>query len=270
MPPSDRPVHNCGQTGPVELDGGVLTDQSLRAVLDAAGQPTEVGAVERLRGGSKKGVFRVRPVGGRSVVLYLWHDAEDWWQSVREGEPHPDDPFGDASGLPRFAAAHDLLTRTGVPIPPVLLLDSSRTRVPADVAVVQDIQGGSLDDLMATDPIAVQPVLAQLAESLRRMAAARHPTYGPILDADRPKTLSLSEVVLRRALGHLDAVTGREPRIAAVTGRLRETLHRRAAAIRPRAGFGLVHAELGPDHVLVDADRRPLLIDIEGLLWADI
>jgi aminoglycoside phosphotransferase (APT) family kinase protein len=253
----------------VDLNGDG-PDQALPAILAAAHLPTEVTAVERLRGGSKKGVFRVGLAGGGSVVLYLWHDTEDWWREVREGQPHPDDPFGDASGLARFAAGHRQLTEAGVPVPRVLLLDGSRRRLPADVAVVQDVRGGSLEALMTSDPVAAQPVLRRLGESLQRLAGRRFTGYGTVLDDGHPKTLSLPEVVLQRALGHLEAVAGREPRIGAVAAPLRESLLRRAAAVRPRAQYALVHGELGPDHVLLDTGGRPLLIDIEGLLRADV
>ncbi|MEU9476814.1 hypothetical protein [Streptomyces sp. NPDC048191] len=42
-----------------------------------------------------------------------------------------------------------------------------------------------------------------------------------------------------------------------------------AARIGPRADHVLVHGELGPDHVLLDADGRPALIDVEGLMYFD-
>lgn len=38
----------------------------------------------------------------------------------------------------------------------------------------------------------------------------------------------------------------------------------------PRAEYGLIHGELGPDHVMVDADGRAVLIDIEGLMHFDV
>lgn len=34
--------------------------------------------------------------------------------------------------------------------------------------------------------------------------------------------------------------------------------------------YGLIHGELGPDHVLVDGDGGPVLIDIEGLMFFDV
>jgi hypothetical protein len=43
-----------------------------------------------------------------------------------------------------------------------------------------------------------------------------------------------------------------------------------AAAVRPRSVYGLIHGELGPDHVLVGRLGRPVLIDIEGLMFFDV
>lgn len=40
--------------------------------------------------------------------------------------------------------------------------------------------------------------------------------------------------------------------------------------MRPRSQYGLIHGELGPDHVLVDRHGQPVLIDIEGLMFFDV
>jgi hypothetical protein len=40
--------------------------------------------------------------------------------------------------------------------------------------------------------------------------------------------------------------------------------------VRPRTDHRLIHGELGPDHVLVDGDGQPVLIDIEGLMFFDL
>jgi hypothetical protein len=37
----------------------------------------------------------------------------------------------------------------------------------------------------------------------------------------------------------------------------------------PRGTVALVHGELGPDHVLLDRDGEPVLIDIEGAMYFD-
>jgi hypothetical protein len=43
-----------------------------------------------------------------------------------------------------------------------------------------------------------------------------------------------------------------------------------AEAVRPRAEYSVVHGELGLDHVLVDRDGNPVLIDIEDLMYFDV
>jgi len=80
-----------------------------------------------------------------------------------------------------------------------------------------------------------------------------------------------ARVPLERALpgtGHLAFAVARVPAIGAVAGPLRETLGRLLGAVRPRPGYSLVHGELGPEHVIV-AGGEPVLIDVEGLMFAD-
>ena len=53
-------------------------------------------------------------------------------------------------------------------------------------------------------------------------------------------------------------------------GQLEERLRSLAATVRPRAEYSVVHGELGLDHVLVDRDGWPVLIDIEDLMYFDV
>ncbi|RKN56252.1 aminoglycoside phosphotransferase family protein [Micromonospora costi] len=236
-------------------------------VAAAAGSAVGVSAVERLRGGSKKGVFRLRLTDGTSLVLYLWHDRENWWSTVGEAGA---DLFSDASGRTLFRQAHEQLTALGVPVPEVLLLGDAGTYLPADVALVQDVRGPSLGDLLGTDPAAAAPALLALREALGRMRAASRPTYGRVGAPSGVETPDFPAVVLARALRHVRSAAGRDARIAAAADRLVDALHARAAPIRSRGGYSLVHGELGPDHVRLDDRGLPVLIDIEGLMWADV
>lgn len=51
---------------------------------------------------------------------------------------------------------------------------------------------------------------------------------------------------------------------------MEERLRQLTAAVRPRAEYSVVHGELGLDHVMVDRDGRPVVIDIENLLYFDV
>ncbi|MFE1884567.1 phosphotransferase, partial [Streptomyces diastatochromogenes] len=142
-----------------------------------------------------------------------------------------------------------------------------------DLAIVEDIPGENLEKLLARDPSAAAPVLDRLGEVLEAMRGHRASGYGKVAVVDAGGTsrgTSCEGVVLDRALRDLAEAASRDPRIAGARDRLEERLTDLAAAVRPRAEYGVVHGELGPDHVLVDAGGNPVAIDIEGSMYFDV
>ncbi|HST67572.1 MAG TPA: hypothetical protein VLM05_20545, partial [Mycobacteriales bacterium] len=73
-----------------------------------------------------------------------------------------------------------------------------------------------------------------------------------------------------RALAHLAAAAGRDARLAAARDRVADHVRDLRAAVPPRTAYGLVHGELGGDHVLVTPAGEVVLIDIEGLTYFDV
>ncbi|MEV1166956.1 phosphotransferase [Nonomuraea sp. NPDC049784] len=59
-------------------------------------------------------------------------------------------------------------------------------------------------------------------------------------------------------------------RIGAAREGFESALREMAARVEPRGDHGLIHGELGPDHVLVDERDTPVLIDIEGTMFFDV
>lgn len=228
-------------------------------VRDALGGGVRVVAVERVRGGSRKGVYRVRVEGAREagVVVYRWAAGENYWPGEGDG------------GADAFLAARQRLAEVGVRVPRVLHADTSRRRYGADVAVVEDLTGGSLEEALAADPAGAAGALTELAGMLGRMHAVRSPAYGTLLALEEggpPR----ERPVLENALRDTDEAARRDPRIAAARTALRDLLKELAAAIRPRTAYALIHGELGPDHVLLDGAGHPVLIDIEGARFSDV
>jgi hypothetical protein len=244
-----------------------LTVEDLRPVARAAfGHGRPLRAVERLAGGTKKGVYRLILDAGSSGIAYVWHEAEDYWPAPATADPA--DPFGQASGAGLFEAAHREFTAAGVRVPGLLLAPTADL-LPGEVAVVEDVRGGTLQDLRRRDPRSAGAVLARLGDAVRTMHGRHRDRYGrPGLDGPAP-TRPVHRVVLDRALHDLAEAAARVGRIAAVRGRLADALAQRCAAVPPRSRYGLVHGELGPDHVLVDGHDRPVLVDIEGATFLD-
>jgi Phosphotransferase enzyme family len=160
--------------------------ESLRPVVRAVfGAGRDVTDVERLAGGSKKGAYRVSVDDGVTVLVYVWNAAEDYWQGVlAEGADDPADPFSHASGLDLFEAASRRLTAAGVRCPRLLLADRSRALYPGDIAVVEHVPGGSLEELLAQDPAAASRPLTVLADWLASMEACRATAFGKVAVVD--------------------------------------------------------------------------------------
>jgi hypothetical protein len=224
------------------------------------GSDRRVLSLDRLTGGTKKGVYRLRFADDSTKVLYVWADDENYWPPA---ETVPDDPFTDASGLELFAANHAALVGAGVRVPELVLLDPE-----AGLALVEDAGGEKLEALMERDRAAAAAVLAELGRARRRMHTTTSSTWGrlPAPPAARPAP----DVILDRALVQLGVVAARDGRLAAARSRIEGHLRRLHAAVRPRTVYALVHGELGPDHVLIGPAGEPVMIDIEGLTYFDV
>jgi phosphotransferase family enzyme len=253
----------------------VVTRDHLAGVARAAlGAEHRLNGVSRLRGGSKKGVYRLTFDDDSTAIAYIWDDAENYWPTAQtdETEDHAN-PFSHASGIELFEAAHRRLDALGIRTPRIHLTDRSRRHYPADIAVVEDVPGATLEALLQQDPHGVEAPLARLADALGAMRRHRGPGFGKVAlidDGGISQGHSCEQIVLDRALGDLAEAASRDPRIAGVRDRLEDMVRGLAATVRPRSEYGLIHGELGPDHVLVDRHGHPVLIDIEGLMFFDV
>ncbi|MBG7697190.1 phosphotransferase [Streptomyces sp. MC1] len=250
-----------------------MTRERLAGAARAAlGGGRRLEAVERLAGGSKKGVYRLVMDDASTAVAYVWDDGENYWPAA-PGDDDLTDPFSPGLGLDLFEAAHARLDALGVRVPAIRLTERAGVHGPSDLTVVEDVREENLQHLMARDPRAAAPVLDRLGEALEAMRRHRAPGYGKVAVVDGGGTsrgTSCEGVVLARALRDLAEAASRDPRIDAARVRLEERLRDLAGAVRPRERYAVVHGELGPDHVLVDADGHPVVIDIEGTMYFDV
>lgn len=247
--------------------------EELAGVARAAlGGGRRLEAVRRIAGGTRKGVYRLTMDDTTTAIAYLWDDSENYWPA-REGDDDLHDPFSPGFGIDLFEGAYERLRSLGLRVPEVHLIDRSHTHYPADVMVLEDFPGESLMDRLARDPAAAEPTMARLAEGLEAMRAYRAPAYGKVAVIDgggSSRWPSCEEAALDFGLRCLAEATVRDRRIADARDRLEGRLRDLAAAVRPRAEYAVVHGELGLDHVLIDRRDRPVLIDIEDLLYFDV
>ncbi|MFE9253039.1 aminoglycoside phosphotransferase family protein [Streptomyces sp. NPDC007088] len=236
-------------------------------VREALGRARRAVGVQRLMGGSKKGTYRVVLDDGTTVVVHAWTADEDYWPGARDSSrDDPADPFSPGTGFGLFASAVRELTAAGARTPEVYLL-----REP--YAVVQDLPGPGLEELLDRDPARARSPLDELAQSLALMRERSGPApgkAGPVRAGHRTgRGTTCAGMVYDRALADLAEAAARVPAIAEVRERVRGALAERYGRVAPREELSLVHGELGPDHVRLDARLRPVLIDVESTMFFD-
>lgn len=249
---------------------GTVSTMDLAAAARAAlGPGRRLARVERLAGGTSKGVYRLTMDDATTAIAYRWADGEDYWPA---GETDGDlaDPFSPGKGLDLYLAAHRRLDALGLRVPAVHLAEPAGPAHPADLVIVEDFPGPTLEERGAGERAGT---LRELAESLAAMRAYRASRYGKVGFVDGGGVShggSCEDTALAFGLRCLTDAAGRDPRIAAHRERLHERLLELRAVVEPRAAFSVVHGELGLDHVLVDAQGRPVLIDVESLAYFDV
>lgn len=251
--------------------GKVRREDLAGALRAALGSDRTIRELTRLAGGTTKGVYRLAVDDGTTVIAYLWARLENYWPQA-PNENDLADPFSSGNSIDLFETARSRLASLGLRVPQVYLLDRDRAYYPADIAIMEDFPGEDLLAFWTRDPVAAEPVLARLRAGLAAMRGCRGRAPGKVglIDAGgTPRWPTSEDAVLALGLRCTAEAAERDRRIAdnreRLTGRLREL----AAAVRPRAEYSVVHGELGLDHILVDADGNPVLIDIEDLMYFD-
>ena len=250
----------------------VTRDHLAGATRAALGSGRQLDGVARLAGGTTKGVYRLTMDDGTTVIAYLWAESENFWpQTAHDGDPA--DQFSSGNSMDLFEASHHRLASLGLRVPEIYLLDRDRTYYLADIAILEDFPGEDLLDFYERDPAAAEPTLARLREGLAAMRNYRGPSPGRVGHVDAGGLShwpSCEEGALAFALRCLAEAAGRDRRISDARERLEDRLRELAAAVRPRAEYSVVHGELGLDHVLVDSDGNPVIIDIDDLMYFDV
>jgi hypothetical protein len=250
----------------------VTRDHLASATRAALGSGRRLAGVARLAGGTTKGVYRLTLDDSSTVIAYLWAEAENFWpQTAHDGDFA--DPFSSGNSIDLFVASHHRLASLGLRVPAIYLLDHDRRYYSADLAILEDFPGEDLLEIYERDPAAAEPTLARLREGLAAMRSYRGPAPGKVGHIDAGGVShwpSCEEGALAFALRCLAEAAGRDRRITVARERLEDRLRELAAAVRPRAEYSVVHGELGLDHVLVDSDGNPVIIDIEDLMYFDV
>lgn len=223
----------------------------------------------QMRGGAQKVVYLVRCSNGFRFILYVWDLRMNYFREEleREEQSAPISGFGGE----QFHAANVFLRKLQVRTPEIYHFEPSGYKSEMEFAFVEYIEGKEASDFYQSNPEIQDQVFEPLAEMLNRMHEQTREQWGKIHDPIP---------VPKSSFGcHLPMVTSANKELEYLSKHVSEfrdhhdkfvqLLDALAAKIGARSHYSFIHAELGPNHVLVDSQLRPWLIDIDGALYFD-
>ncbi|MNB96342.1 Phosphotransferase enzyme family protein [compost metagenome] len=237
-------------------------------VSEVLGSSYTVSGVSRMHGGAQKVVYKIDCTNGFSSVLYVWDLSMNFFQQEIEQNTLGAGSYG--SGL--FASGNRFLKEHSIRTPALYNLNNDRTDYTFDYALVEYIDGQKAEAYFShPDPEVKEQVLRQVGALVTAMHGIKRDTFGAPEQPDRGHNTGQCHLVLQDnaklqlayAVQYIDLInTNKE--------KLLDKLVELAARISPRTEYGLIHDELGPDHLLVNERLEPYLIDIEGVRFFDI
>lgn len=225
-----------------------------------------ISQITRLNGGAQKVVYQLDFLNGFSCMLYVWDLSMNYFREEIEHSDHDMRSYG----ADLFCENNQVLTQLGIPTPELYNLNLERREYAFDYALVERIGGGKAEDYFAhPDTAEQQRLFRQIGEMVAKMHDSARDVHGRPGQTKSPRKSCQQELV-DNALRQITYAASYLPEIAAAQEGLMSVLQECSSRILPRTSYGLIHGELGPDHILVNANLEPYLIDIEGVTYFDI
>lgn len=228
--------------------------------------------IEQIHGGAQKVVYKLRGTNSETYILYVWDPSKNYVLMSRQVTETGYEEAELSYGAERFAYNTAFLEQLGVRVPHIFYLDRTQTHYPFDFAIVEDVGSCDLSHYIQTHPEKKQVVLEDLNLMLKKMHETTSDHYGQLFHAGQlmNQTQTCEHLILNESLKDLDELSKRDPGISQNKNKLIHVLYNLYNPIHPRQKYGVIHHELGPDHIRVTDSGEPVLIDIEGAKHFDI
>lgn len=223
-----------------------------------------VNNIIRIYGGAQKVTYKVDCTNCFSFILYVWDPAMDYFQ-----EEKSENDIMQSGGADLFEMNYNCLRSHDIRTPKMLYIDRSKNKYPFDFAFVEYIKGGDISGYYDKSREIRDKVFSDLGKTIKKMHAVKSGRFGS-LKSNPPFSQTCENIIWQRTLNELEYSSKNVEEINKNKDGLIKILNRLYYDIKPRNYYSLVHGELGPNHVMVDDNLKPYLIDIECLMYFDV
>ncbi|MFC5528195.1 phosphotransferase family protein [Cohnella yongneupensis] len=249
----------------MKFEAHLTSEQLQNYVAKVFGAGYRVEGIARLHGGAQKVVYKIDCTNGFSCVLYVWDLSQNYFKEDILNEPAFQQSYG--GGL--FAMNNRYLRQRGIRTPELYDMNRDRDWHAFDYALVEYVHGQKAQAYFQEETTVRHELFQRVGDMLSEMHAIERDVYGAA-DYSGSNDKPCYELQREHAKMSLEYASRHMVSVRDNYSRLLDKLDELEAAIQPRSHYGLIHGELGPDHILVDDQLQPYLIDIEGAGYFDI
>lgn len=222
--------------------------------------------ISKMHGGAQKVVYKIKCSNKFTCVLYVWDLSNNYFQEEIENDEINKQSYGGEL----FELNNKYLIQCGIKTPVLYDLNKERNHYSFDYALVEYVDGNKAEDYFHHSDSEIQDkVFQQLGDMLTIMHTNERKYYGN-LNQSGIYTGNCHHIQMENVKKQLSYISQHIDSIGFKQSKLLDKLYELESRIEPRSRYGFIHGELGPDHVLVNGNLEPYLIDIEGAAFFDI
>ncbi|SEN84203.1 phosphotransferase family protein [Paenibacillus sp. OV219] len=241
----------------------------------AFGNDYSVAEATNMHGGAQKVVYRVRASNGFTLMLCIWDITNNYFQAeIEEAAATEGNEEQRSFDVELFLSNNRFMREHGIRTPAIYAMNRSREQYPFDYALVEYVGGGDLQPYMEHPSTAVRDkVFGGCRDLLGKLHQIRHTSWGQLTLAGKPgghRPANCEDGIHDNASRNLVFLSQEAKLSQEQQGKLDELLAKVCSSIVPRTDYRFIHNELGPDHILLNEQLEPYLIDIEGAGFFDL
>jgi len=259
-------MFNEGGDVNVEEICSMKNKQINRYIKDIFGNRRSVQGVKKLLGGVQKSTYKVDCNTGEQIILHIWDVVDDLFYEKKD---HVKKKMI-ANSAEQLKINNDFLIKNGINTPQIFKIDVSKEEYPYEFAFVEYINNGDISEIVyGKESQERELVLNNLQKEIIKLHSCKRDFHGKLMNQKKTEE-SFIKRIYDIALHDLEYSIKHYKDIDKNKDKIISCLQEYMSKLKVRKEFSLIHNELGPEHVLMNKDYDVFLIDIEGLLYADI
>lgn len=234
-----------------------------KQVQKVFGNEYKIENIKPLLGGAQKHTMLASCTNGFQCVIYEWNEKNIYFDNDNKKA------IFCSSSAKLFRENNKLMTEHNVRTPKLYYIDDSRAKVDYDYAFVEYIDGFDLDHIMVKEPERFIKCVKRLNDNIERLHEIKSERVGQVGRMQEPG-FDILEYTIKGMKENCEYLKEHDKEYQTYYDNAFERAKKLIAYMDKRSKYTFVHGELGPNHVMVDVNDQPYLIDIEGGRFVDV